>query len=208
MISRIHARKEFETHIPEGLVALIALAGCGVVTFAAPERAAACSGPGLTFDDVVAQSELIVEGTVTRSLLTGLAYDLDVQEVFKGSHEGPSVRIGPVADSLSRGCEISLEVGAHVILGVIDVDAQLSALSTAVWHVALDGSLSSTGSYYLMAANADDLRAKLRNALPDTSSYPIYGTDWRQAGMALIALAGLVSMWRLRSRATPAASKP
>lgn len=193
---------------PKGLVGLIALAGCAVVALAAPERAAACSGPGLTFADVVAQSELIVEGRVTQSLLTGLAYDLDVQEVFKGSLEGPTVRIGPVGDSLGRGCEVFLEVGAHVILGVIDVDAQLSALSTAVWHVALDGSLSSTGSYYLMAANADDLRAKLRDALPDTSVPPIDGPDWRQAGTALVALAGLVSIWRLGSRVTPAASKP
>lgn len=190
-----------------GLVGL-ALAACAVVALAAPERAAACSGPGLTFDEVVAQSELIVEGTVAQSLVNGLAFDLDVQEVFKGSAVGPTVRIGPAEDPGGRGCEVGLDVGAHVILGVVDVDAHLSALSTAVWHIGADGSLSSTGGYYLMAANADDLRGKLRDALPDTSVDPIRGPDLRLAGTALIALAGVVSIWRQCYRVTPAASKP
>jgi len=189
-------------------VGLVALAMCAVLALAAPERVAACSGPGLTFDDVVAQSELIVEGTVTQSLVNGLAFDLDVQEVFKGSAAGPTVRIGPAEDPGGRGCEVGLDVGAHVILGVADVDSNLNALSTAVWYIAPDGSLSSPGGYYLMAANADDLRAKLRHALPDTSVPPVRGPDWRLVGAALIVLASLVSMGQLSPRLTRTRSKP
>ena len=190
-----------------GLVGLVALAVCAVLALAAPERVAACSGPGHTFEEVVARSELIVEGTVTQSLVNGLAFDLDVQEVFKGA-AGPTMRIGPAEDLGGRGCEVGLDVGAHVILGVADVHTTLNALSTAVWYIAPDGSLSSTGVYYLMAADADDLRAKLRNALPDTSIPQVRSPDWRPAGTALIVLASLVSMGQLSLRLTRTWSKP
>jgi hypothetical protein len=166
---------------------------------AVPERAAACSGPAPTFADVIARSELIVEGTVTRSLVNGLTVDLDVQEVFKGSVPGPVVRIGPAEDPGSRGCETTLVVGSHVIVGVMDVDAVLNALGSAVWYVAPDGSISSPGGYYMMAANVDDLRAKLRNAVPDSALSPAR-REWSLVGVAFLVVAGIFAMRRLASR--------
>lgn len=49
----------------------------------------------LTFEQVVTQSELIVEGEIEEVLLDGLAYRLAVDEVFKGASAGTSLRIGP-----------------------------------------------------------------------------------------------------------------
>jgi hypothetical protein len=86
----------------KGVARLFAIAGCAVLVLAVPERAVACSGPGQTFEEVIAQSELIVEGDAIKSLVNGLAFDLEVQEVFKGSVPGPVVRIGPAEDSAAE----------------------------------------------------------------------------------------------------------
>lgn len=123
----------------------------------------------LTFEQVVTQSELIVEGEIEEVLLDGLAYRLAVDEVFKGASAGTSLRIGPQADSGDRGCELGLSKGDHVILGIVDVAEGLNGLATGVWFIAQDGSLSSTGSLWEVAADVTELRDKLRHALPDTA---------------------------------------
>lgn len=142
------------------------MAAAGVLVVSHPARA--CSGPPLTFDAAVSGSELIVEGTVEEVLADGLAFRLAVKEVFKGPVGGPEVRIGPTVPE-GRGCEVGLQVGQHVVLGVVDMHAQLNALATAVWFVAADGSLSSPGSLWEVATDIEDLRAKLRQAVPDTA---------------------------------------
>jgi len=93
----------------------------------------ACSGPPLTFDDVVSGSELLLEGTVEELMLDGMAYRLRVMEVFKGTVLGDEVRIGPASGPVGRGCEVGLQLGKHVVLGVVDADAPLNSLATAVW---------------------------------------------------------------------------
>ena len=140
------------------------------VTFAAsPSSVLACSGPPLTFEEVVAGSELIVEGDVEEVLLDGLAYRLAVDETFKGPSSGATIRIGPQVDSGGRGCEIGLSEGDHVILGVVDPDERLNSLATAVWFIAPDGSLSSPGSLWEVAADVTELRDMLRETIPDTA---------------------------------------
>jgi len=134
-----------------------------------PSGVSACSGPPLTFEQVVTQSELIVEGEIEEVLLDGLAYRIAVDEVFKGSSTATSVRIGPQADSGERGCEVGLSRGDHVILGVVDVTQRLNSLATGVWFVAEDGSLSSPGSLWEVATDVTEVREKLRQALPDTA---------------------------------------
>lgn len=155
--------------VARGILASVLAAGS--VLTAPPPPALACSGLPLTFADAVATSELIVEGTVEEVLLDGLAFRLAVLEVFKGSPLGSSVRLGPEAEA-GRGCEIGLAVGDHVILGVVDIDAHLNSLGTAVWFIAPDGSLSSTGELWRAAANVTELRARLRAAMPDTALAP------------------------------------
>jgi hypothetical protein len=98
---------------------------------------------------------------------------------------------------------VSLEVGAHVIIAVPHVDARLSALSTAVWYIAPDGSLS--GSDYLMAANAEDLRTKLRDAVPDSALQAIGRPNWSLLGTVLLVLGCLFAVGRLGPRRTRAA---
>lgn len=142
------------------------MAAASLLVVAPPARA--CSGPPLTLDAAISGSELIVEGTVEEVMLDGLAFRLAVTEVFKGSAAGPEVRIGPT-EPVGRGCEVALSVGQHVVLGVVDTDAQLNSLATAVWFVAADGSLSSPGSLWEVATDIEDLRAKLRQAVPDTA---------------------------------------
>lgn len=162
------------------------MAAAAVLVVSHPARA--CSGPPLTFDAAISGSELIVEGTVEEVLLDGLAYRLAVKEVFKGPAGGPEVRIGPTADPEVRGCEVGLQVGQHVVLGVVDMHAQLNALATAVWFVAADGSLSSPGSLWEVATDIEDLRAKLRQAVPDTAlPFEPRGA----AASTLVALLGL-----------------
>ena len=100
-------------------------------------RDRACSGPPLTFDDVVSGSELIVEGTVEELMLDGMAHRLRVMEVFKGSVFGDEVRIGPATGPVGRGCEVGLQFGQHEVLGVVDVHAPLNSLATAVWFAHL-----------------------------------------------------------------------
>lgn len=177
-----------------GLAGVLAVA----TVAASPRSALACSGPPLTFAEAVAGSELIVEATVTEVLLDGLAYRLSVIEVFKGGPLGASVRLGPAAET-GRGCEVGLAIGDHVILGVVDVDAHLNALATAVWFVAPDGSLSSPGALWQVAADAAELRAKLRAAVPDTAlpatgasaASPLVGVGAALlAGAAVLAVGG------------------
>ncbi len=140
-----------------------------MVMLLAPTETRACSGPPLTFDDVVIGSELIVEGTVEELMLDGMAYRLRVMEVFKGTALGDELRIGPATGPVGRGCEVGLQLGQHVVLGVVDVDAPLNSLATAVWFVAPDGSLSSPGSLWELASDIEDLREQLRQAIPDTA---------------------------------------
>lgn len=155
----------------------------------------ACSGPPLTFDAAVSGSELIVEGTVEDIMFDGLAFRLAVKEVFKGPVGGPEVRIGPTVPE-GRGCEVGLQVGQHVVLGVVDIHAQLNSLATAIWFVAEDGSLSSPGSLWEVATDIEDLRAKLRQAVPDTA-LP-FEPQGAPAGTALTVWA-----WRLWSLPAP-----
>lgn len=140
-----------------------------MVLLLAPGATRACSGPPLTFADVVTGSELIVEGTVEELMLDGMAYRLRVMKVFKGTVLGDEVRIGPASGPVGRGCEVGLQLGQHVVLGVVDVDAPLNSLATAVWFVAPDGSLSSPGSLWGAASDIEDLRQRLGRAIPDTA---------------------------------------
>ena len=147
------------------LVTVAALAGW----LATPGFAAAFTGSMPDFGQLVAQSELIVEGRVGATLLGGLAHEIEVTEIYKGQVVGDLVRIGPSVDPGGRGCETSLETNTHVIVAVADVNAHLNSLSTAVWYVGPDGSLSSPGGWWTMAADAADLRDMLRQAVPDTA---------------------------------------
>ena len=157
------------------LVIGLGVAACAV--FGLPPPVTACSGPELTFDRIVADSQVIVEGTAEEVLLDGLAYRLTVTEVFKGSVGVGDLRVGPTT-AVGRGCDTGMAEGDHVILAVPAIDQPLNALTTAVWVIGSDGSLSSTGSLWTYAADADDLRAKLRAALPDTA-LPNRGVDER-----------------------------
>ena len=157
------------------LVISLCIATCGAVGL--PRPVAACSGPELTFDRIVAESQVIVEGTAEEVLLDGMAYRLTVTEVFKGPVVPGELRVGP-ATGVGRGCETGMAEGDHVILAVPAIDQPLNALTTAVWIIGSDGSLSSAGSLWTYAADADDLRAKLRAALPDTA-LPSRGVDER-----------------------------
>jgi hypothetical protein len=150
-----------------------------------------------TFEELVAQSELIVEGRVAGVLLDGLAYEIEVSEVFKGQVTGSQVRIGPPSDPGGRGCETTLEADGHVIIAVADADQMLSALSTAVWRVGTDGSLSSTGGWWTMAANVAELRDMLREVAPDTALSP--ATSWPPSsfGWLLLAAAVALAAWRV-----------
>ncbi len=56
-----------------------------------------------------------------------------------------------------------------MVLGVVDVDAPLNSLATAVWFVTPDGSLSSPGSLWGAASDIEDLRQRLGRAIPDTA---------------------------------------
>jgi len=123
----------------------------------------------LTFDAVISGSELIVDGTVEEVMFGGLAFRLAVKEVFKGPAVGREVRIGPTVEPQGRGCEVGLETGQHVVLGIVDIDAPLNSLATAVWFVSPDGSVSSPGSPWELATNVEDLRDELRRAVPDTA---------------------------------------
>lgn len=87
------------------LVAAMALAS--VALAAASSRAVACSGPPLTFEQVVTGSRLIVEGDVEEVLLNGLAYRLAVDEIFKGQATGATVRIGPQAIRAGVGARLA-----------------------------------------------------------------------------------------------------
>ena len=179
------------------LVAAIALAS--VTLAATSSRALACSGPPLTFEEVVAGSELIVEGDVEEVLLDGLAYRLAVDEIFKGASTGAIVRVGPTSDPGGRGCEIGLSEGDHVILGVVDVTDRLNSLATAVWFIAPDGSLSSPGPLWEVAADVTQLREMLREALPDTAM-PVPGSEHPPLYVLLVVatLAVLASIVRSR----------
>jgi len=167
-----------------------------MVLLLAPGTTRACSGPPLTFNDVVSGSELILEGTVEELMLDGMAYRLGVMEVFKGAVLGDEVRIGPAIGPVGRGCEVGLQVGQHVVLGVVDVDAPLNSLATAVWFVAQDGSLSSPGSLWELASDIEDLRQQLRQAIPDTAvEVPSSGIP---SGFAVLGLACVLSAILLR----------
>ncbi len=190
---------------------LIAAFGIAVIaTLSAPRAAVGCSGDPLTFEVVVAGSELIVEGTVEEVLLDGLAYRLSVAETFKGPSATREIRIGPPTDPGGRGCEVSLRQGDHVILGLVDIDERLNALATGVWFIAPDGSLSSPGSLWSVASDVDDLRRMLRQALPDTA-LPVAAGDhgrllpWLLLGLACTALGGGVLL-RARSLEWPGPS--
>jgi hypothetical protein len=149
-----------------------------------------------TFDQLVTSSELIVEGRVAAVLLDGLAYEIEVSEVFKGQVTGGRVRIGPTADPGGRGCETTLEADSHLIIAVPDADEVLNALGTAVWYVGTEGSLSSPGGWWTMAADVAELRDMLRDAIPDTAlsppkaapSYAILGWLFLYAAVALAGL--------------------
>lgn len=168
---------------------VLALATAVLAIGAMPSRAVACSGPPLTFDQVVAGSELIVEGDVEAVLLDGLAYRLAVDEVFKGPSTGATIRIGPDVDPGGRGCEIGLSEGDHVILGLVDVTGALNSLATAVWFIAAEGSLSSPGSLWEVASDAEELRDMLRGAMPDTAQ-PMPESDRRP----LLQLLGVITL--------------
>ncbi|MBA2255299.1 MAG: hypothetical protein H0W07_09320 [Chloroflexi bacterium] len=167
-----------------------------MVMLLAPGATRACSGPPLTFDDVVIGSELIVEGTVEELMLDGMAYRLGVTEVFKGTVLGDEVRIGPASGPVGRGCEVGLQFGQHVVLGVVDVDAPLNSLATAVWFVAPDGSLSSPGSLWELASDIEDLREQLRQAIPDTAVEVSSGGT--PGGLVILGLACVLSAILLR----------
>lgn len=165
----------------------------------------ACSGPPLTFDAVIAGSELIVEGTVEEVMFGGLAFRLAVKEVFKGPATGSEVRIGPADAPEGGGCEVGLQVGEHVVLGVVDMHAQLNSLATAAWYVAADGSLSSPGSLWEVATDIEHLRAKLRQAIPDTA-LPVNpqgapaGTAVAVLGLAFLLLACAAAQRAVKAR--------
>lgn len=183
---------------PGDVVAATALAALALAT---PSPAVACSGPPLTFEQVVSGSELIVEGEVEEVLLDGLAFRLAVDEIFKGAPAAGTIRIGPEREPGGRGCEIGLSAGDHVILGVVDISGGLNSLATAVWFIAPDGSLSSPGSLWEVAADASQLRHMLRNALPDTA-VPVPGTErelpYVLLGFATLAILALI----VRGRST------
>ncbi len=167
-----------------------------MVLLLAPGATRACSGAPLTFDDVVSGSELIVEGTVEELMLDGMAYRLGVMEVFKGTVIGDEVRIGPASGPVGRGCEVGLQLGQHVVLGVVDVDAPLNSLATAVWFVAPDDSLSSPGSLWELASDVEDLRQRLRQAIPDTAVDVPSGIT--PTGFAVLGLTCVLSAILLR----------
>lgn len=155
------------------------------------------------FDDLVAQSELIVEGRVSEVLLDGLAYELDVIEAFKGPITSGVVRIGPASDPGGRGCETTLQPDSHVIVAVPEVAGTLNSLVTAVWYIASDGSLSSPGSWWELAPDADALRAMLRNAIPDTAlGLPESPLSDARLGWFLATTALLLAAFRFRRNRT------
>lgn len=172
--------------MPSGLIALMVVAG--------PSPALGCTGMDEPTLDMVAQrSELIVEGTVEEVLLDGLAFRLTVREVFKGPPLANELRVGATSNSAGRGCEVTMSQGDHVILGVVDPDQQLNALTTALWFVGPDGMLSSPGSLWTLAADADELRNSLRAAIPDTA-LPHPAENSRLAWLLLPLVAALVAV--------------
>jgi hypothetical protein len=180
---------------------MVLAAGLLVGWVAAPGPAAACSGPMPTFEQLVSTSELIVEGRVAALLLDGLAYEIEVSEVFKGQVTGGRVRIGPTTDPGGRGCEITLEADGHVIIAVPDADEALNALGTAVWYVGTEGSLSSPGGWWTMAADAAELRDMLRDAIPDTAlSPPKAARSYGILGWLLVYAAVALAGWRMMRR--------
>jgi hypothetical protein len=180
---------------------LILLAAATAGWLAAPGSAVACSGAMPTFGQLVSTSELIVEGRVAAVRLDGLAYEIEVSEVFKGQVTGSRVRIGPSTDSGGRGCETTLEADSHIIIAVPDVDERLNALGTAVWYVGTDGSLSSAGGWGTMAANVAHLRDMLRDAVPDTALSPPKAAPLHAVlGWVLVYAAIALAAWRVTSR--------
>lgn len=133
-----------------------------------------------------------------------MAYRLTVTEVFKGPVAVGDLRVGPTT-AMGRGCDTGMAEGAHVILAVPGIDQPLNALTTAVWVIGPDGSLSSTGSLWTYAEDAEDLRAKLRAALPDTA-LPNRGVDerspWPVLALAL-GVAAAFAAWRSAARVSP-----
>jgi hypothetical protein len=172
-------------------------AGVLVGWLAAPGPAAACSGTMPSFDQLVSSSELIIEGRVAAVLLDGLAYEIEVREVFKGQVTSGRVRIGPTTDPGGRGCETTVEADSHVIIAVPDASEMLNALGTAVWYVAPDGSLSSPGGWWTMAADVADLRDMLRDAIPNTAlSPPKTAQSYGILGWLLVCAAVALAGWR------------
>ena len=146
--------------------------GTGLATFVvslasalAPEITRACSGPVPTFDEATAAARLIAAGEVIASP-HDWAYELDVQEVFRGD-VGDTVLLGPPEPSgTALICSHQIEVGDRVVVALRD-QTDLHLFSSAVWYLLPDGTVGTIG-HEQPAATHEELFARLR-LLPDTA---------------------------------------
>jgi hypothetical protein len=144
--------------------AATAVAVLGAVAFVAPQSALACSGPVPTREEAVDAATLILAGRVV-SKPGEWAYELDVEEVFRGP-QSDTIVIGDLAPATPPICSHQLEVGDRVVVALRD-PTNLGLFSSAVWLLLPDGTFGSIAPEP-PAATHDELFTYLR-VLPDTS---------------------------------------
>lgn len=144
--------------------AATAVAVVGAVASLTPQPALACSGPVPTREEAVDAATLILAGRVV-SKPGEWAYELEVEEVFRGPHSD-TVVVGNPAPATAPICSHQLEVGDRVVVALRD-STNLGLFSSAVWSLLPDGTVG-TMAPEPPAATHDELFAYLR-LLPDTS---------------------------------------
>ena len=145
-----------------------------------------------------AAARLIAAGEVIASP-HDWAYELDVQEVFRGDI-GDTLLVGPPEPSATALiCSQQIEVGDRIVVALRD-PSDLGLFSSAVWYLLHDGTVGTIG-HEPPPATHEELFARLR-LLPDTAiaheesrGFPLL----LGASLALAAGAGLA----LRRAARP-----
>lgn len=177
--------------------AATAVAVLGAVAFVTPQSALACSGPVPTLEEAVDAATVILAGSVV-SKPGDWAYELEVEEVFRGS-QSDTVVIGDLAPATAPICSHQLEVGDRVVVALRE-PTNLGLFSSAVWLLLPDGTVG-TIAPEPPAATHEELFAYLR-LLPDTSM-----TTERSSGSLLgtlgVVLLGMGLMFGVSRSAWP-----
>ena len=192
---------------PRGLVAIVVLVGALFAFMGLAQTAAASCAPRLTVSDAIAQSDLVVVGTVTSARSRNRIATVAVDEAWKGD-VGSTVEVfgGPSADNSATSVDRTYDVGVRYF--IVAYDPKAHGYPSVFGGHYEDASCSVTQPWTEALAAFRPTTAKVLPPPPPTSAVVLpadhkesdSATRWWVAVCAAAVRIVLTALWWIRRR--------